>query len=174
MKCIIDTNVPLKASNLINENNLETECARACFKFIKEIMDSPTSIIVLDSNNEIFSEYRKNLCTCGQNTVATQFFNWICRNLTLRENGQIEWAKLTVIGDREYAEFPASESLNGFDISDRKFIALSNAHPEHPPIVEGTDSLWWGYKDALERLGIHIQFLYKDYVRVKYEETHNT
>lgn len=92
--------------------------------------------------------------------------------MTLREKSQVEQQYLTVTGDREYAEFPKSPSLNGFDRSDRKFIAVANAHLEHPQIVEGSDSLWWRFKDALEELGIHIYFLCEDYVKTKYEETY--
>lgn len=85
----------------------------------------------------------------------------------------IEHQYITVTGDREYAEFPSSPSLDGFDVSDKKFIAVANAHPEHPHIVEGTDSLWWGFRDALNNIGIHIYFLCEEYVRTKYEETHH-
>lgn len=172
MKYIIDTNVPLKAANIHSEDRLDAQCSLACLSFIKKVMESD-DIVVLDANREIFREYRNNLNTCEQNTVATQFFQWICKHLTLHQNSRVELQYLTVTGDREYGEFPRTSTLDGFDISDRKFVALANAHPEHPEIAEGADSLWWGYKDALEELGIHIYFLCEDYVRIKYEENHN-
>lgn len=173
MKYIVDTNVPRKAADTASHDKLDAQCALACLNFISQIMDSSGSIIVLDSAGEIFREYRNNLSICGQDTVATIFFNWICRNLTARENSLVEQYPLTVTGDREYAEFPWSPNLAGFDISDRKFIALANAHPEHPEIVEGTDSLWWGFRDVLKDSGIHICFLCEDYVKTKYEETYH-
>lgn len=173
MKYIIDTNVPLKAANINVSDKFDAQCSYACLNFIKGIMDSNSTIVVLDSPGEILREYRNNLSTSGQDTVASVFLNWIYKNLTLREKSLIEYQHLTVTGDREYAEFPQSTSLNGFDISDRKFIALANAHPEHPKIVEGSDSLWWGFKDALKELGIHIYFLCEDYVKTKYEEAHH-
>lgn len=173
MKYIIDTNVPLKAADMHPNSELDAKCSLECLNFIKEIINSQDVIVVLDSNGEILREYSNNLNTCGQNTVSTLFFNWICKNLTLRQNGRIEMQYITVIGDREYVEFPQTSSLDGFDISDRKFIALANAHMEHPKIVEGTDSLWWGFKDVLKDLGIHIYFLCEDYVRTKYEEGHH-
>lgn len=172
MKYIIDTNVPLKASNMHPDDRLDAQCSLACLHFIQKVMDFNDIIVVLDANGEIFHEYSINISTCGQNTVATQFFQWICKNLTLRQGGRTELQYLTVTGDREYDEFPKTPSLDGFDISDRKFIALANAHPEHPTIVEGSDSLWWGFSDVLQKLGIHIYFLCEDYIRIKYEENH--
>ena len=172
MRYIIDTNVPLKAANTHPVDDLDLKCSLACFSFIKQLMESP-DIVVLDADNEILREYKNNLFTHGQPNVASQFLNWVLRQLTLRDNSQVELQKLTVLGDREYAEFPECPRLEGFDLSDRKFIALSNAHPVHPPIVEGSDSLWWGFKDALADLGIHIKFVYEDYVRTKYEEAHH-
>lgn len=172
MKCIIDTNVPLKASNINVSDKLDARCSYACLRFIQSIMNSNNTIIVLDSAGEILKEYNTNFQSNGQDTVATIFLKWIHRNLTLREKSQVEQQYLTVTGDREYTEFPKSPSLNGFDRSDRKFIAVANAHPEHPQIVEGSDSLWWRFKDALEELGIHIYFLCEDYVKTKYEETY--
>lgn len=173
MKYIIDTNVPKMAENINKQNKLDAICSRECSKFIKYITNSNDAIVVLDSAGEIFREYRNNLRFDGQDTVATVFFKWVCKNLTCRENSLVEQQYITITGDREYEEFPHSPSLNGFDISDRKFIALANAHPEHPQIVEGSDSLWWGFKDALNDLGIHIYFLCEDYVKTKYEEAHH-
>ncbi len=172
MKYIIDTNVPLKAANMCPVDILDARCSLACLNFIKKLMES-RDIVVLDADGEILQEYTNNLTSHGQPTVASQFLVWIQRHLTLRANNQVELQKLTVLGDREYEEFPQSPDLTGFDLSDRKFIALSNAHPEHPPVVEGSDSLWWGFKDVLDALGIHIAFVCEDYVRTKYEETHN-
>ena len=172
MKYIIDTNVPMKAADASTCDDLNTKCSYACLEFIRHIIESNDTIVVLDSRGEILQEYQNNLDSGGQDTVATIFLKWICRNLTCREGSLIELQYLTITGDREYAEFPQSSSLNGFDISDRKFIALANAHPEHPPIAEGSDSLWWGFRDALRELGIHIHFLCEDYVKTKYEEAH--
>ena len=173
MKYIIDTNVPMKAANMNIRDELDAKCSYACLEFIRHIIETNDTIVVLDSGKEILREYRNNLNSGGQNTVATVFLNWVCRNLTCGETSLVELQYLTITGDREYAEFPQSPSLNGFDISDRNFIALANAHPEHPPIAEGSDSLWWGFRDVLKELGIHIHFLCKDYVKTKYEEAHH-
>jgi hypothetical protein len=49
-----------------------------------------------------------------------------------------------------YDQFPDHNGLNDFDNSDRKFIAVANTHPAKPPVLQATDSKWWGWKDALK------------------------
>ncbi len=51
--------------------------------------------------------------------------------------------------------------------SDRKFVAVANAHPDKPPIMHATDSKWWAWKDALKDVGITVHFLCPDYVKAK-------
>lgn len=171
MKYIVDTNIPLKASDTTSADPLNAQCALACLKFVQSLMDSK-DIVVLDANREILQEYRNNCKSHGQPTIASIFLDWICRQLTLRTNSQVEMVRLTVLGDRQYLEFPQDPDLDGFDLSDRKFIALSNAHPEHPPVIEGSDCLWWGFRDTLASLGIRVIFVCEEYVRAKYEETY--
>ena len=49
--------------------------------------------------------------------------------------------------------------MSKFDPSDRKFVAVANAHPGKPSILQATDSKWWGWKDALLECGIKVEFL---------------
>ena len=72
-----------------------------------------------------------------------------------------------------YNEFPDTTKHPGlahFDRSDRKFVAVANAHPDKPPILQATDSKWWGWKDALAEAGIKVHFLCECYIKTKYEE----
>ncbi len=46
-----------------------------------------------------------------------------------------------------------------FDPADRKFIAVANAHPEKPPVLESADSKWLGWEPRLNVCGIRIEFL---------------
>ena len=172
MKYIIDTNVPKKAANCTPATLLDKQCSLACLNFIRNLMQS-RDILVLDGGGEILKEYRNNCLSSGQDNVATIFLNWVLRNLTLREGSRIETYPITKLSEGSYAEYPTLPNLSAFDPSDKKFIALSSAHPEHPHIVEGSDSLWWGFKDAFESIGIHIIFLCEDYVRSVYEESND-
>ena len=72
-----------------------------------------------------------------------------------------------------YDEFPKHKELENFDISDRKFIAVSNAHINKPPIIQGTDSKWWGWKNGLSEVGISVIFLCEKYIENKYNKKMN-
>ncbi len=170
MKYIVDTNVPKKASDMNVTSAIELKCAIACLGFVKDMMESSSFILVLDANSEILKEYLRVCSTGGQDNVASLFLNWVQRNLTLRAGSQIELQLITKHPDRGYEEFPDSPALEGFDVADKKFIALANAHAEHPPIIEGSDSLWWKFRSPLKDCGIEVVFLCEDYVRTKNEE----
>lgn len=160
---IIDTNVPLKAADMHPNDALDRLCSKKCLKFIKELMESD-DIVVLDTEREILKEYQKNINTNSQDNVASQFLMWLYRKISTQN---VELHKITKTGDNDYAEFPASQKLKGFDRSDRKFVALAVAHPHHPKIYNGADTDWWDYRDALEENGIHIVFLCEDYMKTK-------
>jgi len=53
-----------------------------------------------------------------------------------------------------------------FDPSDRKFIAVANAHTEKPPILECADSKWLGWEKKLGAHGIRIEVLCRDELEV--------
>jgi len=63
---------------------------------------------------------------------------------------------------KDFVEFPNDSTLQNFDRSDRKFVAVALAHPETPPILNATDSDWWHYRIALEMHGIKLHFLCPD------------
>ncbi len=65
---------------------------------------------------------------------------------------------------------PAHDDLHDFDNSDRKFVAVANAHPSKPPILQATDSKWWGWKDALREVGVSVDFLCQEYIKAIYAE----
>ncbi len=76
---------------------------------------------------------------------------------------------ITKNGD-SYDEFPEHIDFAEFDTSDRKFVAVANAHIDKPPILQATDSKWWGWKEGLEESGISVTFLCPDYIKAKYQE----
>jgi len=81
----------------------------------------------------------------------------------------VERIAITPDGD-SYSEFPDHAGLSSFDISDRKFVAVAKKHPDEPPILQATDSKWWGFKDVLNDVGISVTFLCPEYVKAKYEK----
>jgi len=166
-KCVMDTNVP-KTANLSTQpdpnSDVPDACVLACIEAVEHVIKNRG--LVLDAGDEIFDEYRQQLSMKGQPGVGDRFMKWVHDNrwmpnshrVTVTENGE------------SYDEFPAHAGLNDFDKSDRKFVAVSNAHPEKPPILQATDSKWWGWKDALAETGITAHFVCPEYAKAKYAE----
>jgi hypothetical protein len=61
--------------------------------------------------------------------------------------------------------FPPDEALAKFDPSDRKFVAVSCAHEQRPPILQATDSKWWGLREALVACGVTVHFLCPEHIQ---------
>lgn len=167
-KCLVDTNVA-KTANLATQpdpgSDVSDKCIQACIEAIEHV--TKKRALVIDSGDEIFNEYRQQLSLRGQPGVGDSFMKWVHDNRwSLDESQRVNINKK---GDT-YEEFPIHEGLKDFDISDRKFIAVANAHADKPPILQATDSKWWGWKDALGEVGISVEFLCPSYVKAKYAE----
>jgi hypothetical protein len=171
-KCLVDTNVPINANlftNLDPDSDVPDECVLACVEAIDHVVKQGG--LVLDSNDEIFTEYRSNLSLSGQPGVGDRFIKWVHDNRW--KFPDIDRVTITKNGD-SYDEFPDHDGLIQFDNSDRKFIAVANAHHAKPPVLQATDSKWWGWKDTLQEVGITVRFLCSDYVESKYQEKFGT
>ena len=166
--CVVDTNVP-KVANLAMQpdpnSDVPDECVLACIEAIEHVIKKKG--LVIDANDDIFDEYRRQLSMEGQPGVGDAFMKWVhdhrhslpdCQRVQITKNGD------------SYNEFPVHEDLNDFDNSDRKFVAVSNAHPDKPAIFQAADSKWWGWKDALSQCGITVQFMCEGYIKTKYQE----
>jgi hypothetical protein len=167
-KCLLDTNVPKTANLAAAPAEIPTElisCVSVCVDVVYQIVRRGG--LVLDAGDEIFDEYRRQLRMEGQPGVGDQFMKWVHDNRwTFPVADRVT---ITRKGD-SYVEFPDHPDLAQFDNSDRKFIAVSNAHPDKPPVLQATDSKWWGWKDALAEVGIAVHFLCPDYAEAKYTE----
>jgi len=166
-KRIIDTNVPITANRALDPKATHEElpCILACVNAVEFVVENGG--MVIDAGDEIFDEYRTNLKLKGQPGVGDKFVKWVHdHRWSFPPEDRVP---ITRTGDT-YAEFPDHEGLKDFDRSDRKFVAVANAHPDKPPILEATDSKWCGWKDSLEEVGITVIFLCKDFVEQKYQE----
>ncbi len=165
-KCIVDTNVPKTANLALAPDKVPHEllgCVLACVEAVEYVIKKQA--LVMDAGEEIFDEYRQQLSMKGQPGVGDRFMKWVHDNrwrlpkadrVTITKNGE------------SYDQFPDHVGLTSFDNSDRKFIAVANAHPDKPPVLQATDSKWWGWKDALSEVGITVYFLCPDYVQKIY------
>ena len=167
-KCLVDTNVP-KTANLATQPDPDSDvsdtCVLVCIEAVVHIIRKRG--LVIDAGDEIFDEYRQQLSMKGQPGVGDRFMKWV-------HDHRWDAAKVTQVqiarnGD-SYDEFPDHVGLKNFDPSDRKFVAVANAHSEKPPIMQATDSKWWGWKNALAGVGITVHFLCPDYTKAKHTE----
>lgn len=167
-KFIVDTNVPKTANLAVAPENIPldlTGCVVSCIEAIEHIVQKGG--LVLDKGGEIFDEYRQQLSMKGQPGIGDRFLKWVHDNQW--KIPDTDRVAITKNGD-SYNEFPTSENLLGFDSSDKKYVAVANAHNEKPPIMQATDSKWWGWKDALTEVGITVHFLCPKYVEAKYTD----
>ncbi len=167
-KVIVDTNVPIVANIAAHpeyDSDVDLNCILSCIEAIETV--TKRGVLIIDESDEIFSEYinQPYLSLKGQPGVGDLFVKWIADNQW--NVNLINRVRITQVDDT-FSEFPNEVELEDFDRSDRKFIAVANAHPEKPPVLEATDSKWWGWKEALERNGINVRFLCKDYIEQKY------
>ena len=169
-KCLVDTNVP-KTANLavqpVPDLDVPDSCIRESIRHIKNITEKDCRLVI-DDAGKIFREYRNNLSLRGQPGVGDAFAKWV--NDHQWDSSKVDRVQITKNKNgNSYKEFPDHDELNDFDLSDRKFVAVSNAHPEKPPILQATDSKWWGWNDALAEVGVTVCFLCREYIKTKYE-----
>ncbi len=165
-KCIVDTNVPKTANLAIQPDpasDVPKACVLACIKAVEHVIKKRG--LVVDAGDEIFNEYRQQLSMKGQPGIGDAFMKWVNDH---RHNPEYcDRVTITKTGD-SYDEFPDHDGLKNFDKSDRKFVAAANAHKDKPPILQATDSKWWGWKDSLAKVGITVHFLCPEYTKIKY------
>lgn len=170
-KVIIDANVIYLARIPVSGFTDDAlPLARKCIEFLKAVMNDNKKI-VMDLGQLIYKEYRdayeevKN----GDRNVGSIFCRWFFQYYQRISNE--DYVELTPNADREFEEFPDDTRLANFDRKDRKYIAVANKHTAHPPVIEGADVKWLGYRDVLEQYCIRLIFLDEDYAVKKYKET---
>lgn len=161
---VVDTNV------LIAANGFDPEwkpIASLCADRLQSIMAS--NVVCSDTLGLILAEYGNKLPSRSRMGFGDMFFLWLARN---RFNARCSHTvKITRHETSGFHEFPklAKDLAASIDPSDRKFIAVANAHPEKPPILEATDSKWIGWKNGLAEAGITIDFVDEAFLRAIYQ-----
>jgi hypothetical protein len=160
---IIDTNVPVVAAGT---GDVSSDCYEACRAAVLDILEDRRRLAI-DDGWRIITEYRRVLSTPGQPNLGGIFLKWV---LTHQATSRVERVAITErVDETDFEEFPNNQGLESFDHSDRKFVAVANAHLEKPPILQGLDSKWWGWQEALALAGITVQFLCLAQVKGTYE-----
>jgi hypothetical protein len=164
MKAVIDTNVLLVANE--QHSYVSIDCIEQCVRRLQEFERS--GIVVVDDGYRILGEYQNKTNLKPPKGVGDVFLKHLLRNL--RNPKRVEQVEVIELSDGAFAEFPAVEINNSFDAADRKFVAVSNAHPEKPPILQAADSKWLDWWQALETHGIRVEFLCPSDAKTFYEK----
>lgn len=160
--CVVDTNVVLVANKQFNDAS--AGCVQTCVRRLRAICCG--GHLAVDDAQRIFNEYRnKTLKRKGQREAGDEFVLWLITNLW--NPARCTQVKLSPKphDDQDFDQFPNHARLRTFDRSDRVFVAVANAHPDHPPILAACDTDHWEYRGALAECGITVDFLCEDDVR---------
>lgn len=149
--CIVDTNV-IVIANRQNEKAC-LSCVDACIEFIIDARANKS--ILLDSNNEIRAEYAGALNQGRPYQLGAQFLMHIYQH-QFNENF-VQIVHLALDDDGTCSAFPKVPELETFDLSDRKFAALSKV--TGVPVTNAVDSDWVESLAALQGHGIEVEFL---------------
>lgn len=156
MGVVVDTNVLMVASR--QHGQAKARCVKASIERLQELRRSGG--LLIDDRYLILREYTKNLGFRGQPGAGEAFAKWAHDHQAISD--KVRQVAITPCGDgdwRLYTEFPNHASLKRFDRSDQKFVAVANASGENPPILNAIDSDWWNHRDALNAVGIAVEFL---------------
>jgi len=150
---VIDTNVVLVANG--QHQDVSDGCITDCAERLKEVMKNGK--LVLDDRFLILLEYLKKTTPKTQTGPGNAFVKWVLNNKANTERvDTVSIIDHDVLG---FENFPDDPDLGDFDRADRKFIAVANAHPEKPPIVQAADSKWRGWATPLSRHSITVEFI---------------
>jgi hypothetical protein len=162
----VDTNVATTANNA--NPAAGEKCASASAKALLAIRDS--GHVFIDEGGRIVTEYRRNLNAKGQLGPGDLFFRWLLDN----QWGGKKVTRVAItprsVDDTDFVELPDPPPGIRYDRSDRMFLAVAAAHPEHPPILQSFDTKWWGWQGALAQAGVSVHFLCRREIKEKYEQ----
>jgi hypothetical protein len=150
---VIDTNVVLVANG--QHQDVSPECVINCVLALDRVKRSGK--LVLDDGFRILREYQNKSQPKKGNRQGDAFVKWALNN---RCNARwVDQVTLQEHDERGFESFPHDPELEKFDDSDRKFVAVSGAHPDKPCIAQAADSKWLDWAPALKRHGIDVSFL---------------
>jgi hypothetical protein len=161
---VIDTNVLLVANG--SHTGATPSCREVCVKRLLE--QQREGVTVIDDGYRILREYQQKTSPNQPKGVGDAFLKWLLQNTT--NGARVHQVAITETQQDTYAEFPDGPLQTQFDPSDRKFVAVANAHPSNPSIWQAADSKWWGWAPALKKKGLQIDFLCPEQLEKTYRQ----
>ncbi len=153
MKAVIDTNVLLVANR--QHDDVSPECVQECVKRLLSMQKG--GITVVDDGFRILREYQNKTHPNQPKGVGDAYLKWLLQNKSNPRH--VEQVAVTVTGIDTFEEFPCPELQPEFDAPDRKFVAVANAHPDKPPILQAADCKWLDWWPELAKQGARADFL---------------
>lgn len=158
MSVVVDTNVLVVANG--GHPAASLACIGAC---IDALMHARDASVVIDDAQLILSEYCGHCSLKGQPGLGDAFFKWLWDRQGNALKCRVVAIKLHRV--RGFAEFPDDERLARFDRNDRKFVAVSIAAQDKPPVLNASDTDWWNVREVLAEHGIPVEFLCPELMR---------
>ena len=159
LAAVVDTNVGVVANG--DASQASADCFEQCCDRLLEITRGQVKL-VLDDGFEIVGEYQRYMSRRGEPKFGDAFMKWVHDN-------QYNPAKCLQVSvkphpNRGFEDFPDDPDLDGFDRSDRKFVAVALASNDNPQVWNAVDSDWWDFQDALGRHGLVVEHVCPDMV----------
>lgn len=153
MRAVIDTNVLRIAEGQHHE--VSSACFETCVRHLRDMQKF--GITVIDDDYRILGEYLRSPSLTKSNQAGGKFLKWLLQNQN--NQARVEQVPLTETAEHCFIEFPDPVLELVFDPPDRKFAAVSHAHPVKPPVWQAADSKWLDWWPALLSKGVVVEFL---------------
>lgn len=166
---IVDTNVALTADGA---NSLASKvCQRSCISVIRRVLSGEIAFVI-DENNEVLREYRKNIYPDYKGSLAEQF---MIHALTYQFfEGRVKRIKLEKNAADQFEDYPDNEDnwttsdsrCKRFDPDDKKWVALALRFKSETgtdaPIVNAADRCWIAFESHLKSADVILETLCRE------------
>jgi hypothetical protein len=124
-----------------------------------------SGVIGLDTDGAILQEYAGYMNFAGRPGVGDEFYRWA--HDSQWDAGLCKRVRITPSDDpnRGYDEIPDDPRLEGFDLSDRKFVATAVACGANFAVAVAVDTDWLEFRAPLESAEVAIDYLCLDYLQ---------
>lgn len=152
---VVDTNVVIAANG--RNTHADVICQLACIEKLEWLVKG--GLVAIDDQDLILNEYRGYCHFSGQPGVGDAFFRHVFNSQ--HRNERVSRVQLTPSDDdrRGFEELPE----NGFDRSDRKFLAV--AVVVRGVVLNATDSDWYENQELMGELDVEVEQLCPQHAR---------
>ncbi|MGW8527591.1 hypothetical protein [Nocardiopsis sp. NPDC055824] len=147
-RSVVDTNVLIAANG--RRTHVSRECSDQAVDFLEHCTQG--AVVVVDNLGRILSEYEDYCNYSGQPGVGDHFFLYVHRRQA--SQNAVVAVEVPVSEDGDFLDIP--DSLQDFDPSDKKFVAVVLADKCESQVVNCSDSDWLHAFVELEGAGVRV------------------